>query len=170
MHKSELKIHLTLINRVIKEYELKVRTIETHRSTSSLKIKFWNWLEISLQRVNCTPIPYVYYNEKPSAQIRNLLSTTCILPMNWYPQYNKVVLLPNKITSQILELQITLLCDRLTYSSSKEHMSNSTKGIIVVTYFMITYPLDHPREHTISIPWDIMVPILRIHVATNLHQ
>ena len=39
MHKSELKTYSTLINYVIKEYELKVGTIETHRSTSSLKIK-----------------------------------------------------------------------------------------------------------------------------------
>ena len=30
-------------------------------------------------------------------------------------------------------------------------MSNSSKGIIVATGFMITFPLDHQREHTISI-------------------
>ena len=63
MHKSELKTYSTLINYVIKEYELKVGTIETHSSTSSLKIKFQNWLNIQLQRVNYTLIPYVYYNE-----------------------------------------------------------------------------------------------------------
>ena len=40
MHKSELKTHPTLINSVIKEYKLKVGTIGTHRSTSSLIIKF----------------------------------------------------------------------------------------------------------------------------------
>ena len=49
-------------------------------------------------------------------------------------------------------------------------MSNFTKGIIVATYFMITCPLDHPMGGTTSIPWDIMVPILTILVATNLHQ
>ena len=40
MYKSELKTHPTLINSVIKEYKLKVGTIGTHRSTSSLIIKF----------------------------------------------------------------------------------------------------------------------------------
>ena len=39
MHKSERKTHPTLINRAIKEYELKARTIKTHRSVGSLKIK-----------------------------------------------------------------------------------------------------------------------------------
>ena len=48
MHKSELKIHLALMNCVIKEYELKVGTIETYRSIGSLIIKFWNWLSIPL--------------------------------------------------------------------------------------------------------------------------
>ena len=36
--------------------------------------------------------------------------------------------------------------------------------------FMITYPLDHLRGHTVSISRDILMPLLRIHVATNLHQ
>ena len=36
MHKSELKIHPTFINRDIKEYELRVGTIGTHRSIGSL--------------------------------------------------------------------------------------------------------------------------------------
>ena len=40
MHKSELKTHSTFINHVIKEYELKVGTIGTHKSTDSLIIKF----------------------------------------------------------------------------------------------------------------------------------
>ena len=40
MHKSELKTHPTLINHAIKEYELRVKTIGTHRSTSSLRVKF----------------------------------------------------------------------------------------------------------------------------------
>ena len=45
-----------------------------------------------------------------------------------------------------------LLCDQLTYSSSKEHMSNSTKWITVTTNFLITCSLDYPRWHTVSIP------------------
>ena len=49
-------------------------------------------------------------------------------------------------------------------------MSNSIKGITVAIDFMITCPLDHPRGHTILILGDIMVPLLRIPVATNLHQ
>ena len=82
MHISELKTHQTLISRANKEYELKAGTTETHRSTGYLIIKFWNWLNISLHKVNCTPVPYVYYNETLSAQVRDLLSTTCILLMN----------------------------------------------------------------------------------------
>ena len=80
-----LKTHSTLISRANKEYELRMGNIMTHKSTSSFKIKFWNWLNILLQRVNCTPLPYVYYNETLSAQIHNLLSTACKLPMNWCP-------------------------------------------------------------------------------------
>ena len=67
MHKSELKTYPTLINRVIKEYEIITETTKTHKSISSLKIKFQNWLNFPLQRVNCTPVPYVYYNETASA-------------------------------------------------------------------------------------------------------
>ena len=83
MKKSELKTYPTLINRTTEKYELKARTIGTH-SIGSLKIKFQNWLNIALQRVNCTSVPYVY-NGTPSAQTCDLLSTTCKLPMNWYP-------------------------------------------------------------------------------------
>ena len=63
MHKSELKTHATLVSHVNKEYELRAETIGTYKSIGSLIIKFWNWLNIPLQRVNYTPIPYVYYNE-----------------------------------------------------------------------------------------------------------
>ena len=42
--------------------------------------------------------------------------------------------------------------------------------LYVATNFMITCPLDHPRGHTFSIPWDIMVPLLRIPIVTSLHQ
>ena len=40
MHKSELKIHPTVINRVIKEYEFRVGTIGTHKNAGPLRIKF----------------------------------------------------------------------------------------------------------------------------------
>ena len=46
-----------------------------------------------------------------------------------------------KITFKILELQISLLCDQIAYSSSKEHMLNSTKGITVTIDFVITHAL-----------------------------
>ena len=49
-------------------------------------------------------------------------------------------------------------------------MSNSTKRITMAIDFMITCPLDHPRGHIVSIPWDIIVPLLRIPIAINLHQ
>ena len=38
MHKSELKTHLALINYDIKEYELRMGTIGTYRSSGSLRI------------------------------------------------------------------------------------------------------------------------------------
>ena len=63
-----------------------------------------------------------------------------------------------------------LLCDQLTYFSSKKYMSNFTKGITVTTDFMITYPLDYPRWYIITILWDIIVPLLRIPIVINLHQ
>ena len=43
-----LKTHSTLISRANKEYELRMGNIMTHKSTSSLKIKFWNWHNILL--------------------------------------------------------------------------------------------------------------------------
>ena len=49
-------------------------------------------------------------------------------------------------------------------------MSNSIKEIIVAIDFITTYPLDHPKGHIVSIPWDIMVSLLRTPIATNLHQ
>ena len=72
---------------------------------------------------------------------------------------------PIKITSQILELQILLLCDQHTCSNSNEHMLNSTKGITTITNFMITCPLNHQRGHVVSIPWDIIVSLLRIPIV-----
>ena len=67
MHKSEL--NPTIISHVNKEYELRAETIGTYKSIGSLIIKFWNWLNILLQRVNYTLVLYVYiyYNETPSA-------------------------------------------------------------------------------------------------------
>ena len=35
---------------------------------------------------------------------------------------------------------------------------------------MNTPPYDHPRGHTVSILKDIMVPLLRIPIATGFHQ
>ena len=58
----------------------------------------------------------------------------------------------------------------MTYSNSIEHMSNSSKGITMAIDFMITCPLDHLMGHTVSIPLDIMVPLLRIPIITSLHQ
>ena len=40
MHKSELKTYPTIISCANKEYELREGTIETHRSTGSLKTNF----------------------------------------------------------------------------------------------------------------------------------
>ena len=63
MHKSEPKVNPTLKNCVIMVYELSVRTIKTHKSTSSLKIQFWSLFNIPLKKINYTLIPYVNNNE-----------------------------------------------------------------------------------------------------------
>ena len=49
-------------------------------------------------------------------------------------------------------------------------MSISTNEITMTIDFMITCSLDHPMGHVISITRDIMVPLLRIPIATILHQ
>ena len=67
MHKSELKTQLTFKSCAKKEYELRAGTTRTYKSIDSLRIKLWNQLNIPLQRVNYTSVPYVYYNEILSA-------------------------------------------------------------------------------------------------------
>ena len=36
--------------------------------------------------------------------------------------------------------------------------------------YMNTPPWDQPKGHVASIPWDIMVPILRIPIVTGFYQ
>ena len=83
MHKSEPKANLTLIIHVNQVYELRAGITRTHMIIGSLIIQFWSWFNIPLQRINYTLISYVYYNEIPSAQVCDLLSTVYSLPMNW---------------------------------------------------------------------------------------
>ena len=85
MHKSEPKANLTLIIHVNQVYELKAGITRTHMSIGSLIIQFWSWFNIPLQRINQTPVSYVNNNVTLSAQVHDLLSTTCRLPMNWCP-------------------------------------------------------------------------------------
>ena len=80
------------------------------------------------------------------------------------------MLSPIKITSQTFCYESHLLYDQLTYSTSKVHKSNSTKRITMDTNFMITCSWDHAIGYIILILWDIMVPLLRITIATSLHQ
>ena len=54
MYKSEPGGNPILINYVIMTYELKVRTIGTHRSIGSLKIQLWILFNIPLQKINFT--------------------------------------------------------------------------------------------------------------------
>ena len=75
MHKNELRVNPTSINRAIMVYELKAGTIETHESIGFLKIQFLNWSNIPLKRINYTPIPYVNNNE------------TKFRPVTYYPLY-----------------------------------------------------------------------------------
>ena len=63
MHKNELRANSTLINHANMVYELKARTIMINSGTESLKIQFENWLNITLQWMNCTLVPYVNNNE-----------------------------------------------------------------------------------------------------------
>ena len=63
MHKNEPKVNSSLINYVIMVYELRVGTIEIHRSIASLRIQFWSWFNIPLKRINYTPVSYVNNNE-----------------------------------------------------------------------------------------------------------
>ena len=50
------------------------------------------------------------------------------------------------------------------------NMSNFIKGITIATNFMITYLLNHLKGHIVSNLWDIVMPLLRIPIATSLHQ
>ena len=166
---TKLRVY-TLINHIIKKYELRVKITKTHRSTSSLIIKFWNWLNISLQRVNCVLVPYVYYNK------HQVLGSMTYYPLYVDSSWTSVRNLTRqcyhllRLPLKSLSYKSPLLCDQMTYYSSKEHMSNSTKGITMVIDFMITCTLDHPMGHVVSIPCDIMVPLLRIPITTSLHR
>ena len=63
MHKNEPRANPTLINRIIMVYELRARTIETHKSIDFFIIQSWNWFNISLKKINYTIVPYVKNNE-----------------------------------------------------------------------------------------------------------
>ena len=145
-----------------------VGIIGTHRSTDSLRIQFWSWFNITLKRINCTPVPYVNNSKTKFGSITYY--QTCKLFINWCLWSNKVVLYLLRSPFKSLSYISHLLCDQLKCSNFNKHMSNSNKGIIVVTNFIIICPLDHLRGHVVSIPWDIMVPLLRIPVATSLYR
>ena len=81
MHKNEPKANPTLINHAIMVYDLKVGTIETHRSTDSLIIQLWSWFNIPLKRVNYTLVSYVNNNEMSLGSI-TYYPLLCRLPMD----------------------------------------------------------------------------------------
>lgn len=89
---------------------------------------------------------------------------------SWTSVYNltRQCYQPIKISFPIFKLQILLLCDSLIYSNSNEHLSKSTK-IVMVKVFLITCLLNHLRD-AIFISWDIIVPLLRISIVINIHQ
>ena len=127
-----------------------MRTIGTHRIIGSIKIQLWSWFNIPLKRINYSLVPYVNNNETK-------LGSMTHYPLHAYSPWTDVCKLTRKcyhlsrLPLQSLSYKSHFLCNQLIYSSSKEHMSNSTKGIIVVIDFIIACPLDHPRGHTISI-------------------
>ena len=126
-------------------YELKAKTIRAHRSVGSLIIQFWSWFNIPLQRIKCTLIPYINNNKiklKPMTYYPLHANSSCTSVYNLTRQCYHLSKLPLKS----LSYKSDLLCDRLTYSNSKEYMSNSTKWIIAIIDFMITCPLDHPKD------------------------
>ena len=168
MHKNKPRANPTLINRVIMIYKFKAGTTETHRSIGSLKIQFWSWFNILLKKINYNLGLYV--NNKKT-KLRSVTYYLVYVNSSWTSVCNleRQCYHLSRSPLQFLSYRSHLLCDQLTYSSSKEHKSNSTKGIIMATNFMITCPLDHQMGHTVSIPWDIMVHLLRIPIATSLH-
>ena len=64
MNKNEPRTNLIYINYAIMVYKPKVGTIETHKSTRSLKIQFLSWFNIPLKRINCIPIPFINNNDE----------------------------------------------------------------------------------------------------------
>ena len=52
MHKIELRSNLTLKIHANKVYEFKAGTIGTHKSIDFVRIQFWIWFNILLQRIN----------------------------------------------------------------------------------------------------------------------
>ena len=82
MHKSELKTHQTLINLIIKEYELRAGTTRAYRYCL-LQNQILKLTQHSTTNSQLHSIPYVYYSETLSARVCELLSTACRLPMNW---------------------------------------------------------------------------------------
>ena len=170
IHKSEPRVNPTLINHVNMVYELKAKTIRAHRSVGSLIIQFWSWFNIPLQRIKCTLIPYINNNKiklKPMTYYPLHANSSCTSVYNLTRQCYHLSKLPLKS----LSYKSDLLCDRLTYSNSKEYMSNSIKWIIAIIDFMITCPLDHPKDtlsqsHEIS--WCLYWEYLSI--VTHFHQ
>ena len=51
----------------------------------------------------------------------------------------------------------------------KKPMSSSTYGTITAIVSMNTPPYDHSMGHSISIPRDSMVPLLRIPIVTGFN-
>ena len=82
MYKSKPRVNPILIIHAIKVYELRAGTICAYKSTSSLKIQFWSWLNIPLLRINWTSVSFVNNNKTLRARIRDLLSIVFSLPMN----------------------------------------------------------------------------------------
>ena len=150
-------------------YEVKVRTIKTHKSTNSLIIQFWSWFNTPLKKINSTLVSYVNNNET-KLEFVTYYPLHADSPWTGFRNLTRKCYHLSRLPLKSLSYISYLLRDQLTYSNSKEHMSDFTKGITVTTNFMITCPLDHPRRHTVSIPWDIMISLLRILVITNLHQ
>ena len=159
---------MSSINYAIMLYELKMRTIRTHRSINYFRIQFWSWFRILLKRINYTLISYVN-NKKTKFEL------VTYYPLHadflWIDAHNLIrqCYRLSRLPLQFMSYKSHLLCDQLTYSRSREHLSNFIKWILETTDFMITCHLDHPRGYVILIPWDIMVPLLRIPVVTSLY-
>ena len=80
--------------------------LDAQENTSSLKVQFWNWLNILLQIINCTSISYNITTRQTSIELVSIIcGNKCYHSLN--------------IIYPIFKLQVFLFYDQLTYFNSQ---------------------------------------------------